>query len=49
MTTLHGSDFIPIHDLFTELDLLANYERIPLNIYDRGIMPTRRFLSGHLL
>ena len=29
MTTLHRSDFIPIRYLFTELDLLPNYERFP--------------------
>ena len=29
MTTLRGSDMIPIRDLFTELDLLLAYEKFP--------------------
>ena len=40
MTTLHQPDVIPIRDLFTELDLLQNYERFPLNICDGCDMPT---------
>ena len=29
MTTIHRPDFIPIRDLFTELDLLPTYKRFP--------------------
>ena len=50
MTTFHRSDFIPIRDLFTELDLLPIYERLQLNICDGWRMPTgKAYSSGHLV
>ena len=50
MTTLHRSDFTPICDLFTELDLLPTYERCPYNIYDGCSMLTGdTYFSGHLV
>ena len=40
MTTLHRSEFMPIRDLITELDLLPNYERFSYGICDGRDMPT---------
>ena len=49
LTTIHRSDFIPIRDLFTELDLLPAYERYPLNICDGcSILTGDAYSSGHL-
>ena len=50
MTNLHRSDFIPIHELFTELDLLLTYERFPKNICDGcSILTGDAYSSGHLV
>ena len=50
MTTLNRSEFLPISDLCTELDLLLNYERFPLSICDWCGMPTwEAYSSGNLI
>ena len=50
MTTLHRSDFIPILDPFTELDLLPTYEKFPYNICDGcSMLSGDAYSSGHLV
>ena len=50
MITFHRSDFMPIRDLFTELDLLPTYEMFPKNIRDGCSMLTGDAYSpGHLV
>ena len=50
MKTLNRSDFIPIRDLFTELDLLPTYQRFPWTICDACSMLTGyAYFSEHLV
>ena len=50
MATRRRSDFIPISDLFTQLDLLPTYERYPKNICGGFSMLTGdAYSSGHLV
>ena len=50
MTTLHRSDFIPIREPFTEVDLLPTYKSFPLNICDGcRILTGDAYSSGHLV
>ena len=51
MTTLHRSDFIPIRDLFTELDLLPNstFLQIPRGLHITSVRKPKERMPANLL